>query len=41
MGADVVEIGKSIHAHPTQGESIDMAAEVVHGRCRYVPLGNK
>jgi len=30
MGADVVEIGKTIHPHPTLGESIGMAAEVTH-----------
>ena len=30
MGADAVDIGKTIHPHPTLGESIDMAAEVAH-----------
>ena len=32
MGADAVDIGKTIHPHPTLGESIGMAAEVAHGR---------
>ena len=27
MGADAVDIGKTIHPHPTLGESIGMAAE--------------
>ncbi len=34
MGADAVDIGKTIHPHPTLGESIGMAAEVAHGSCR-------
>ncbi|HSN31210.1 MAG TPA: dihydrolipoyl dehydrogenase [Ideonella sp.] len=33
MGADEVDIGKTIHPHPTLGESIGMAAEVAHGTC--------
>jgi dihydrolipoamide dehydrogenase len=33
MGADAVAIGKTIHPHPTLGESIGMAAEVAHGSC--------
>ena len=37
MGADAVDIGKTIHPHPTLGESIDMAAEVAHGSCRDLP----
>jgi len=28
MGADAVDIGKTIHPHPTLGESIGMAAEI-------------
>ena len=28
MGADAVDIGKTIHPHPSLGESIGMAAEV-------------
>lgn len=30
MGADTVDIVKTIHPHLTQGEGIGMAAEVVH-----------
>jgi dihydrolipoamide dehydrogenase len=37
MGADEVDIGKTIHPHPTLGESIGMAAEVAHGTCTDVP----
>jgi dihydrolipoamide dehydrogenase len=37
MGADEVDIGKSIHPHPTLGESIGMAAEIAHGTCTDVP----
>ncbi len=37
MGADAVDIGKTIHPHPTLGESIGMAAEVAHGSCTDVP----
>ncbi len=33
MGADAVDIGKTIHPHPTLGESIGMAAEVFEGVC--------
>jgi dihydrolipoamide dehydrogenase len=33
MGADQVDIGKTIHPHPTLGESIGLAAEVTHGSC--------
>lgn len=33
MGADAIDIGKTIHPHPTLGESIGMAAEVAHGTC--------
>jgi dihydrolipoamide dehydrogenase len=33
MGADEIDIGKTIHPHPTLGESIGMAAEVAHGTC--------
>ena len=38
MGADAVDIGKTIHPHPTLGESIGMAAEIAHGSCTDVPL---
>ncbi len=37
MGADSVDIGKTIHPHPTLGESIGMAAEVADGHCTDVP----
>jgi dihydrolipoamide dehydrogenase len=41
MGADEVDIGKTIHPHPTLGESIGMAAEVAHGSCTDVPPPRK
>ncbi len=41
MGADTVDIGKTIHPHPTLGESIGMAAEVAHGSCTDVPPARK
>ena len=37
MGADEIDIGKTIHPHPTLGESIGMAAEVAHGTCTDLP----
>ncbi len=37
MGADAIDIGKTIHPHPTLGESIGMAAEVAHGSCTDLP----
>ena len=37
MGADAVDIGKTIHPHPTLGESIGMAAEMAHGSCTDLP----
>ena len=37
MGADAVDISKTIHPHPTLGESIGMAAEVAHGSCTDLP----
>ena len=37
MGADAVDIGKTIHPHPTLGESLGMAAEVAHGTCTDLP----
>jgi dihydrolipoamide dehydrogenase len=37
MGADAVDIGKTIHPHPTLGASIGMAAEVAHGSCTDLP----
>ncbi|MBN9248464.1 MAG: dihydrolipoyl dehydrogenase, partial [Hyphomicrobium sp.] len=33
MGADAIDIGKTIHPHPTLSESVGMAAEVAEGIC--------
>ena len=41
MGADAVDIGKTIHPHPTLGESLGMAAEVAHGSCTDLPPARK
>ncbi|MFN6962042.1 MAG: FAD-dependent oxidoreductase, partial [Rhodocyclaceae bacterium] len=41
MGADAIDIGKTIHPHPTLGESIGMAAEVAHGSCTDLPPQRK
>jgi dihydrolipoamide dehydrogenase len=41
MGADGVDIGKTIHPHPTLGESIGMAAEVYEGVCTDLPPPRK
>jgi dihydrolipoamide dehydrogenase len=41
MGADAIDIGKTIHPHPTLGESIGMAAEIAHGTCTDVPPQKK
>ena len=41
MGADEIDIGKTIHPHPTLGESIGMAAEIAHGTCTDVPPPRK
>jgi dihydrolipoamide dehydrogenase len=41
MGADAVDIGKTIHPHPTLGESIGLAAEVAHGSCTDLPPTRK
>ena len=35
MGADAVDIGKTIHPHPTLGESIGMAARAEAHRHRW------
>ena len=37
MGCDALDIGKTIHPHPTLGETIGMAAEVAHGSCTDIP----
>ena len=41
MGADATDIGKTIHPHPTLGESIGMAAEVFEGVCTDMPPARK
>ena len=41
MGCDAVDIGKTIHPHPTLGESIGMTAEIAHGSCTDVPPPKK
>ncbi len=41
MGADAIDIGKTIHPHPTLGESVGMAAEIAHGSCTDVPPQRK
>jgi dihydrolipoamide dehydrogenase len=33
MGADATDIGRTIHPHPTLGESVGMAAELFEGVC--------
>jgi dihydrolipoamide dehydrogenase len=37
MGADAVDIGRTIHPHPTLGESIGLAAEAAEGTCTDLP----
>jgi dihydrolipoamide dehydrogenase len=37
MGADPTDIGKTIHPHPTLGETIGMAAELFEGVCTDLP----
>ncbi|SOE49964.1 dihydrolipoyl dehydrogenase [Orrella dioscoreae] len=37
MGADMVDIGKTIHPHPTLGESVGLAAEAAEGACTDLP----
>ncbi|AJC22018.1 dihydrolipoyl dehydrogenase [Pandoraea pulmonicola] len=41
MGADAVDIGKTIHPHPTLAESVGMAAEIYEGVCTDVPPARK
>jgi dihydrolipoamide dehydrogenase len=41
MGCDPVDIGKTIHPHPTLCESIGMAAEVFEGVCTDLPPTKK
>jgi dihydrolipoamide dehydrogenase len=37
MGCEPADVGKTIHPHPTLGESIGMAAEVFEGHCTDLP----
>ncbi len=37
MGADSVDIGATIHPHPTLGESVGMAAAASYGACTDIP----
>ncbi|HDR9250806.1 dihydrolipoyl dehydrogenase [Burkholderia vietnamiensis] len=41
MGADAEDIGKTIHPHPTLGESVGMAAELYEGVCTDLPPQRK
>ncbi len=41
MGADATDIGKTIHPHPTLGESVGMAAEAFEGLCTDLPPARK
>ena len=41
MGADAVDIGRTIHPHPTLSESIGMAAELFEGVCTDFPPARK
>jgi len=41
MGCDAVDIGKTIHPHPTLCESLGMAAEVFEGVCTDLPPARK
>ncbi len=41
MGADAVDIGRTIHPHPTLSESIGMAAEAAEGVCTDLPPAKK
>jgi dihydrolipoamide dehydrogenase len=41
MGADAVDIGKTIHPHPTLSESVGFAAEVFEGVCTDLPPARK
>ena len=41
MGCDALDIGKTIHPHPTLGESVGMAAELFEGVCTDLPPQKK
>ena len=36
-GADAVDVGRTIHPHPTLSESVGLAAEVFEGACTDLP----
>ncbi|WP_084150698.1 dihydrolipoyl dehydrogenase [Azohydromonas australica] len=37
MGANDVDVARTIHPHPTLGETVGLAAEVAHGSCTDLP----
>jgi dihydrolipoamide dehydrogenase len=41
MGADAVDIARTIHPHPTMAESVGLAAEVSLGVCTDLPPPRK
>jgi dihydrolipoamide dehydrogenase len=41
MGADAVDIGRTIHPHPTLSESVGFSAEVFEGVCTDLPPPRK
>jgi dihydrolipoamide dehydrogenase len=41
MGADAVDVGRTIHPHPTTSESVGMAAELYEGVCTDMPPQKK
>ncbi|HEV7815766.1 MAG TPA: dihydrolipoyl dehydrogenase [Janthinobacterium sp.] len=41
MGSDGTDIGKTVHPHPTLGETIGLAAEVYEGVCTDLPAPRK
>ncbi|MEP7156608.1 MAG: dihydrolipoyl dehydrogenase [Betaproteobacteria bacterium] len=41
MGCDPTDIGKTIHPHPTLGESVGMVAELFEGVCTDLPAPRK
>ena len=41
MGADATDIGRTIHPHPTLGESVGLAAEFYEGVCTDLPPPRK
>jgi dihydrolipoamide dehydrogenase len=41
MGADAVDVGRTIHPHPTLSESVGLAAEVFEGVCTDLPPRRK